>query len=689
MARMEARSAGDSVRRIKGVGSAISGTLTKLGIETVSDLLWHLPRSYEDRTTLRRIGDVEDGEAATVSGAVVAAGNERLPTGKVATKVVLDDGTGTVTLLWFNQWFQKGRFQKGQTISAYGTVRKNQWGTQIPNPEWEGLSDSLLQSSRITPVYPLTEGLSQAVLRKFIRSALEDYLPVADDPLPEEMRERVGLMGAAEAFREVHFPHSAEAVERARERLIFEELFYVQVAMALRRHRAQREPGIAFAVNRDSLDRFFKRLPFALTPAQKKVIGEIERDMAGPYPMNRLLQGDVGSGKTVVALTAMMIAFHNGCQAAMMAPTEILAEQHFLSLGQFIDGKSIRVELLTGSLTPKKAEAVRERIRTGESHLVVGTHALLQERVEFHRLGLVVIDEQHRFGVLQRANLRDKGRRPDLLVMTATPIPRTLALTVYGDLDVSRIQGMPPGRKAIRTYWKSAQGRQQIYEGIHALVKQGRQAYIVCPLIEESERLQAKAAVEMAERLRTEVFPDLAVGLLHGQMKAADKEAVMGRFRRGEIQILVATPVIEVGVDVPNASVILIEDAARFGLAQLHQLRGRVGRGREQSFCLLMADPKTEPGKQRLQAMVKHQDGFVLAEQDLKLRNTGDLWGVRQHGLPELKIADLLRDFDALDRAIAEARALVARDPELRSPECASLRRLVSETFHIDLALVN
>jgi len=666
--------------------------LTKLGITTIYDLLWHLPRAYEDRTSLRHIADLQDGEEVTIRGRVIAAGNERLPTGRVATKVVLDDASGKATLLWYNQWFQKERFRKlqGQMISAFGTVQKTRWGIRIPNPEWEELSEEdPLQSIRITPIYPLTEGISQGVMRKIIRSALEMYLPVLPDLLPQDLRDCLGLTDAATAFAQIHFPDSPKMQEQARTRLIFEELFCVQVAMALRRRHARGEPGIAFSVDPKRLNTFYRSLPFSLTSAQRKAISEIHADMASPYPMNRLLQGDVGSGKTVVALAAMMVAIHNGYQAAMMAPTEILAEQHFLSLSQFIRGSDIRLELLTGSLTPKQREAARERVRKGESHIIVGTHALIQEGVEFCRLGLVVIDEQHRFGVLQRARLRDKGHRPDLLVMTATPIPRSLALTVYGDLDVSRIQGLPPGRKAIRTYWKSSQGRQQIYEGIRALVREGRQAYIVCPLIEESEKLQVKAVTEMAERLQHEVFPELVVELLHGQMKPQAKEAVMERFRRGEIHILVATPVIEVGMDVENASVILIEDADRFGLAQLHQLRGRVGRGPKQSFCLLMADPKNEVAKERLQVLVKNQDGFVIAEYDLKLRNTGDLWGIRQHGLPELKIADLLRDIEELDKAIAQARALVARDPNLSRPEHAALRRYVTEAFHVDLALVN
>ena len=675
------------VRYVKGVGERLAKIMGKIGIFTARDLLMHYPHRHEDRTHFRTISQLRPGETATIRGTVLVADNERTRRAQMLlTRVGIQDGSGTASLIWFNQQYLKNRFLKllGKEIVAYGTAQYSQRGLEIVNPEWEEVGDGAdpLSSNRIVPVYPLTEGLYQGTIRRIIYQALEKLLPAVSDVLPPEVLDRRDLIDAACALRNIHFPESPEALRTARYRLVYEEFFLLQLALALRKQNITTgQPGIVFEVTPECTSAFYESLPFELTQAQKRVIAEIERDMSRGTTMNRLLQGDVGSGKTVVAVAAMMIAVHNGCQAALMAPTEILAEQHYLVLTRMMQGLGVEIVLLTGGLTAAKKRKARERIASGEAQVVIGTHALIQEGVEFKRLGLVIIDEQHRFGVLQRAAIREKGWNPDVLVMTATPIPRTLALTVYGDLDLSVIDEMPPGRKPIRTHWKTVDQREQIYEAIRKLVQQGRQVYIVCPLIEESEKLQAKAATELAERLKSEVFPEFDLAVLHGQMKPAEKDEIMRRLRDGEIQVLVSTTVIEVGIDVPNACVMVVEDAERFGLAQLHQLRGRVGRGGHQSYCVLIADPRTDEGRERLQVMGRTNDGFEIAEEDLRIRGPGEFYGTRQSGIPSLRIANVLRDVNILEESREDAFALVKADPRLAAPGHVRLREEILRRF--------
>ena len=675
------------VRFVKGVGERLAKIMGKIGIFTARDLLMHYPHRQEDRTHFRQISQLKHGETAAIRGKVLIADDQRTSRSRtLLVKVAIQDGTGTVNLVWFNQWYLKNKFIKllGKEIIAYGTAQFGSRGIEIVNPEWEEVADGAdpISSNRIVPVYPLTEGLFQGSVRRIIYQALDRFVPAVDDVLPEELLDRRDLVDAQTALRNIHFPESQVALDAARNRLVYEEFFLLQLALALRKQNITAgQPGIIFKVTPEFTKEFYESLPFELTSAQKRVIVEIERDMSGSTTMNRLLQGDVGSGKTVVAVAAMMVAIHNGYQTAIMAPTEILAEQHYLVLSQMLQELGVEVVLLTGSLTAAGKRKAKEKIASGEAKVAIGTHALIQGDVEFQRLGFIVIDEQHRFGVLQRAAIREKGWRPDVLVMTATPIPRTLALTVYGDLDLSIIDEMPPGRKPIRTHWKTDDQRAQVYDAARKLVQQGRQVYVVCPLIEESEKLQVKAATDLAERLKKEIFSDCELALLHGQMKPVEKDDIMRRFRDGEIQVLVSTTVIEVGIDVPNACVMVIEDSERFGLAQLHQLRGRVGRGANQSYCVLIADPRTDEGRERLSVMARTNDGFEIAEEDLRIRGPGEFYGTRQSGLPSLRIANVLRDVGILEKSREDAFAIVKADPGMKSPKYSRLKAEVFRRF--------
>ncbi len=677
------------VRFLRGVGDKVAQVLAKLDIYTVGDLLFHLPRRYEDRTQFRKIAHARVGEPATFMGTLVTADNLRPRPHMTLTKAFLDDGSGMLELIWFNQPYMKDTLLKlrNKKIVVYGTVKESGWGLQIESPEWEELGsdddpNDLLGMNRIVPIYPLTEGIRQKRMRQIVYNALQvaDQMP---DVLPPSVVRRVGLMRLSDALRQIHFPDSADQIEPARQRLVFEEFFLMQIGVGLQRQQTRQERGIAMHIDADRLmEQIHRIVPFELTNAQKRVIREIWDDMARPHPMNRLLQGDVGSGKTIVAASAILAAVDNHYQSAIMAPTEILAEQHYINLHRLFQPLGISVELLVGRLTQRQRNEARERIASGKGMVAVGTHALIQEGVEFARLGLAVIDEQHRFGVLQRAALRDKGISPHLLVMTATPIPRTLTLTLYRELDASIIDELPPGRKPVKTHWKTPEERIKVYEGVRKLIEQGRQAYIICPLIEESDKLQVRAAEEMAEHLQKDVFPDLKVGLLHGRMKPVEKEEVMEAFRRGEMHILVSTTVIEVGVDVPNAAVIVIEDADRFGLAQLHQLRGRVGRSEHQSYCILVANPKAEEGQRRMEVMTQTTNGFIIAEEDLRIRGPGEIYGTRQSGMPSFRVADLVKDMRLLEVARQEAFRLLEQDPDLSRPENQHLREAVERFRH-------
>ena len=636
----------------------------------------------------------------------------------VVLTAVLGDGSGSLSLTWFNQpWIRRQLEGYEGEILAYGLVKDGGYSLEMASPEWEKIDpeEGEGQFARIVPVYPLTEGVAQKAMRRAVATALDLALPL-DDPLPASLLRSQSLMGLDESLRQIHDPVDDEARAEARRRLVFEEFFYLQVALAMRRAATHQEMGIAFPMKglttgegsrtegggdlfiedrvalRDGeplWDQIHRMLPFDLTGAQDRVIREIFDDMALPHPMNRLVQGDVGSGKTAVAACALLAAIRSGYQGALMAPTEILAEQHAANLRRLMEPLGINVELLVGKLTPTEKKKAAARVSSGETNLAIGTHALIQEGIEFHRLGLVVVDEQHKFGVLQRKALRDKSvGNPDVLVMTATPIPRTLTMTIYGDLDVSIIDELPPGRKPIKTHWKLPAERSSVYQEVRRLIDEGRQAYFVCPMVGESEKMNAQAAEDLHYRLSNAEFSDKRVALLHGQMRSKDKEAAMDAFRRGEHDILVATTVIEVGVDVPNASIMVIEDANRFGLAQLHQLRGRVGRGEFQSFCVLVADAKGEEARARMEAMVETGDGFRIAEKDLELRGPGVMAGTQQSGNADFRVADLIQDSKQLEIARQAVFRALERDPELKSSVWGPVMEKVRER-RADLAVVS
>jgi ATP-dependent DNA helicase RecG len=681
------RSLSDLTVCLPGVSEPFAVALGKgLNIFTVGDLLKHYPRRYEDRTHFKPICDIKHGESVTISGKVIGVENIPTRTRVTLTKIAIDDRTGIAFLVFFNQWFLKKQFDKlrGKTIVAYGKAsRSGRGGLDLTDVEWEAPEEDkdVLSSGRIVPVYALSAGLLQGKVRRAVYNALELYGDLVEETLPPRLQERRGLPPLGDSFQQIHFPDTEDARLLAQRRFVFDEFFGLQLLLAVRKRQSEKAVGTAFAETAAPIEELTSVLPYPLTGAQARVIGEVAKDMASPRAMNRLVQGDVGAGKTVIAMAALLIAVRNGYQAALMAPTEILAEQHYLGIRRTMESLGVTVCLLSGSLPAKEKRAALASVASGEAHIAVGTHALIQNDVLFHNLGLGVVDEQHRFGVMQRAALKSKGNAPDILVMTATPIPRTLTLTVYGDLEVSIIDQMPPGRKPIKTHWKRSHERALVYETLRKMLQEGRQAYVICSLIEENEKLQARAATELASHLQAHVFTDYKVGLLHGQMKPTEKEETMTRFRDRELQLLVATTVIEVGVDVPNASVIVIEDADRFGMAQLHQLRGRVGRGSTQSYCLLIGDPKTEDGASRLTTMAQTTDGFLIAEEDLKLRGPGDFYGTRQSGLQVLPFVDVVRDVPVLKEAREEAFAILADDPKLLLPEHAALKAMVKSRY--------
>jgi ATP-dependent DNA helicase RecG len=664
---------------VKGVGPARAAMLEAKGLSTVEDLLAYPPFRYEDRTNVKTIAQLAPGEMATVIAEVRSAKLSTFRRRDLGLfEATFTDASRAVLLVkWFHAAYLADVLQPGQRVALYGKVEYDSYAGQLSmvHPEYEILSeedeaDAALHVGRVVPIYEAAGKITTRVFRRLIHGVLERLTP-PPDPLPASIRRRLRLPDLWTALRSLHFPPEQEDLRLlnafrtpAQIRLIFEEFFWLQYGLAVKRSSARRESGIAFELNDRVRERIKQMLPFKPTAAQKRVLAEIAADMARPHPMNRLLQGDVGSGKTLVAAEAAIIAIENGYQVAMLAPTEILAAQHYYYFRNLFQKLGYQVGLLTGSSTKREKTLMKKLLAEGLVHFAVGTHALLEEDVEFRRLGLAIIDEQHRFGVLQRLRFIRKGARPDVLVMTATPIPRTLALTLYGDLDVSVIDELPPGRKPIITRHVTEDQIERVWSFLRKQIEAGRQAYVVYPAIEESETQARKAAEKMYRHLSQVVFPDLRVGLLHGRMPAEEKEAVMESFKRGETQILVSTTVIEVGVDVPNATVMVIEQAERFGLAQLHQLRGRVGRGAEQSYCILVTGPLNDVSRERIRTLVESTDGFYIAEMDLKLRGPGEFFGTRQAGMPSLRVANIVRDAELLELARREASDFLASGPE-------------------------
>ena len=685
---------------LKGVGPQRGKVLESKGIFTIEDLLYYMPFRYEDRSNVKPIAELAPGETATVVGTVTATELFRPRHSRLRVfELSVRDGSGIVLVgKWFRGGYLESIFERGQKVALYGKVEYDERSREviIVHPEYEVFREddpeAALHLGRIVPVYRAIGKVSARAIRSLTARAL-DLVEETADPLPLHIRKRLGLPERFRSLRDTHFPPPESDMraltsfrESAQWRLIFEEFFYLECGLALKRHKAQSVKGIAFDLNDAAREKIKRILPFKPTDAQKRVLGEIAQDMARPAPMSRLLQGDVGSGKTIVAVQAAIIAIENGCQAAIMAPTEVLATQHFLSFRKLLEPLGYNVVDLTGSKRGVARTKRKRLISEGIANIVVGTHALISEDIEYQRLGLIVIDEQHRFGVMQRLGLLRKGEHPDVLVMTATPIPRTLSLTLYGDLDVSILDELPPGRSPITTRRRNYDQVERVYSFIAQEVREGRQAYVVCPVIEESETKAAKAALETYEHLSKTVFPDLNVGLLHGRLNTPEKEAVMDAFKRGETNVLVATTVIEVGVDVPNATVMVIEHAESFGLSQLHQLRGRVGRGAAKSYCVLMTETLTETARERISTMERTQDGFEIAEKDLEIRGPGEFFGTKQSGLPEFRVANLLRDREALELARGEARALIENPPD--EQELKSLVEYIREKWQRRYGLV-
>ena len=670
-----------NVRYVKGIGEKKAQALAKLGVGTLYDLVSFFPRRYEDRSEYKPIGLTLPGETVCIRAMAADAPRlSRIRRGLELVKFRAVDDSGSVDITYFNQSYVKDQIKAGESYVFYGRIEANGSRRTMNNPihEPEGASGGV--TGRIVPIYRLTAGLSQRVMMQAVRQGLDACGGALPDVLPEDVLKKYGLCQTAYAYENIHFPGDFGALELARRRLIFEELFTLACAMGRLRERNAALGGIK--LGQCDFEEFYAALPFSPTGAQRRAVEQAAEDMRSGRAMNRLVQGDVGSGKTMVAAALIWYVHKSGYMSAFMAPTEILAEQHVHTLTGLLSPLGIRVVKLTGSMTAKEKKAVKAILKDGGADLVVGTHALLSDDVEYKNLALTVTDEQHRFGVEQRSALISKGRRPHVLVMSATPIPRTLALIIYGDLDVSVIDELPPGRQSVDTFAVDESYRRRIYAFIEKQVFEGRQVFVVCPMIDENEELGAeiKSAQEHTEELK-KFLPKLRVACVHGKMKAKDKDAAMAAFAAGDIDVLVCTTVIEVGVDVPNASLMIIENADRFGLSQLHQLRGRVGRGAHKSYCVLVSDADGEDAKARLKVMTQTSDGFKISEEDLKLRGPGDFFGSRQHGLPEMHIADLCSDMNVLQTAQSAAKELLSADPELSLPEHAKLRERVSRLF--------
>jgi ATP-dependent DNA helicase RecG len=693
-----------SITVIKGITPTVAKKFAKLNVRTLGDLLYFFPRRYVDYSRRIPISELIEGEEQTIIGTIWQArvatlGNRR------GTEAIVGDKTGTIRVVWFNQPYLAKSFRTNARIVISGTVSEFKGNKVFESPEWELLKDKeLIHTGRLVPVYPLTQGLYPRQVRKWAKETVDGYVWQLNDFLPSEIKTRCQLLDLSSAITQIHYPDDQTMAERARGRLSFDELFLLQLGvLAKKRDWKEGQPGNAFHIDQEVISRFLQCLPFTLTQAQERVLKEILTDLKQAKAMSRLLQGEVGSGKTVIATLALLIAAANGYQGALMAPTEVLAEQHYTNICGYLSqvgtqepvsepgegtircytgflSRPLTIALLIGSLSSSEKERLHDRIEEGKVDIIIGTHALIQKEVEFKKLGLAVIDEQHRFGVLQRSALRQKGFNPHVLVMTATPIPRTMALTLYGDLDLSAIDELPPGRQVVKTKCLESQDREKAYSFLHRQVSNGRQAFIICPLIEESEVLEAKAAKTEYERLSREVFPGLKLGLLHGQMPGNEKEEVMRHFRAGELDILVSTSVVEVGIDVPRASVMMVEGAERFGLSQLHQFRGRVGRDKEQGYCLLIPEKLSPEARERLHLMEKVHNGFALAEKDLELRGPGEFFGTHQSGLPDLKLAKLT-DLHSLELARQEAITLFQSDPNLKKAEHQPLRQQLSRVW--------
>lgn len=677
-------------------------------MNTIKDLIYHFPRRHEDRRVFLPIAQLVSGEKQTACGVVSSVSMFRARTGTLLLQVVVRDATGALTALWFNQPYMRRWFPVGQKLILYGMVERVGKKIQMAGAEFEVIPQEAaaeggagrqkpppsLHMGRIVPIYPATSGLHQRELRTAVALAFKAVFPVIQDPVPADIRQRHSLVDLAKALKGIHFPALPEAIRTAQERLTFDELLCFQMALGVRRRNLQQRPGISHQLAGDLVERWKKELPFQLTQGQQKAIEEIGRDMAAPTPMLRLVQGEVGSGKTAVAAYAAVVAVQSGFQAAFLAPTEVLARQHAITLSQLLSPADIQVRLLTSSVDEKDKAGLRKELQEGAVQLLIGTHALLEPDILFHRLGLVVIDEQQKFGVDQRNILAAKGKNPDLLILTATPIPRTLALTLYGEMEISTIAERPAGRQPVSTLWLDSTRRQEAYDFVKKELDAGRQAYVVCPRIGKGEDPGAppetlfpgapqSEVANVTEMFREyqQIFSGYRIGLLHGRMTPDEQKGIFAAFKQKDIQVLVATQVIEVGVDVPNATVMVIEGADRFGLSQLHQLRGRVGRGKHESVCLLMADPKTPVGVERLQTVVENSDAFKIAEEDMRLRGPGELLGKRQAGVPDLKCLQWASQGPWLEITRSEAEGILSRDPFLREPEAALLKKEMVQRF--------